>query len=466
MLMCSLLPGAAFTQGWTLKQCIDTAIQNNLTILESDLNVKSNAIALDQSKWNRYPTLNSSLAQNLNLGRSVDPTSYQVSTKASAAGTFSLTSGVTLYNGGQLRNAIVQNQWNLDASGFDLQKAKDDISLAVVNAFVQMIYAREALQNARLQIQTTQAQIDFLQVFVNAGKRAESDVYQLRAQLSTDRYNFSVAEGQVRNARLSLLQLMEVPYDGQFDVQSPVLPDNILVDIPTASAVFESALQTQPIIKSNAGKIRSAEAGWRIAQGALLPKVSLGAGLGTSYSTARKLSSQYQQGSVQPIGYLKSNPDEIVLGNVSQSLISTQSYPIYNQVADNINPSLSITVAVPIFNNYQARNNIRKQEIALTAATITDRIARNTLRKSVEQAYIDLINARSKYNAARETLTAEDIAFQNLKVKFEADKTTTTDLLIEQNKFFQTQSQLLQARYDFVLKLKVLDFYQGKTLQF
>jgi outer membrane protein len=153
--LCWFRPHFTIAQGWTLQQCLDAAIKNNLTILQSDLEVKSNELALDQSKWNRYPTLNANLGQSGNFGRSVDQTTYQVNNKATASGTYSLSSGVVLYNGGQLRNAILQNQWNLNASGFDLQQAKYDISLAVVNAFIQVIYAQEAVKNAQLQVQTT-----------------------------------------------------------------------------------------------------------------------------------------------------------------------------------------------------------------------------------------------------------------------------------------------------------------------
>jgi outer membrane protein len=464
--LCWFRPHFTIAQGWTLQQCLDAAIKNNLTILQSDLEVKSNELALDQSKWNRYPTLNANLGQSGNFGRSVDQTTYQVNNKATASGTYSLSSGVVLYNGGQLRNAILQNQWNLNASGFDLQQAKYDISLAVVNAFIQVIYAQEAVKNAQLQVQTTQAQIESLQIFVTAGKRAESDLFQLKAQQSSDRYNVSVAEGQLRSARLSIQQLMEVPYDAFFDVQAPILPDQIIADIPTPQAVFEAALQTQPVVKSNELKIKSAESGLRIAQGALQPKISMTAGLSSNYSNGRKTTTLDQQNILEPIGYLKSNPNETVLGYVSQSLYNTNSYPFLNQVKDNFNQSIALNVSIPIFNSLQARNNIRKQEIAITIARTSEQTVRNQVRKNVEQAYVDLINARSKYEAAGETLRAEAVSFQNLKIRFEADKTTATDLLVEQNKYFLTQSQLLQARYDFVLKLKVMDYYQGKPLGF
>jgi outer membrane protein len=276
----------------------------------------------------------------------------------------------------------------------------------------------------------------------------------------------SVAEGQLRSARLSIQQLMEVPYDAFFDVQAPILPDQIIADIPTPQAVFEAALQTQPVVKSNELKIKSAESGLRIAQGALQPKISMTAGLSSNYSNGRKTTTLDQQNILEPIGYLKSNPNETVLGYVSQSLYNTNSYPFLNQVKDNFNQSIALNVSIPIFNSLQARNNIRKQEIAITIARTSEQTVRNQVRKNVEQAYVDLINARSKYEAAGETLRAEAVSFQNLKIRFEADKTTATDLLVEQNKYFLTQSQLLQARYDFVLKLKVMDYYQGKPLGF
>lgn len=453
-------------QFWTLQQCIDTAVQNNLTILQSDLALRSGVIALSQSKSNRYPNLNSTFGQSANFGGTVDQITLKVTARATAVTSFSLSSGVVVFSGGQLRNAILQNQLNLDAAGFDLQKVRDDISLAVVNAFVVVIYAHEALQNAKLQVQTTQAEMDVSQIFVTAGKRAESDLVQLKAELATNNYNVSVADGSLLNARLGLQQLMEIPFDERFDILAPVLPAQVIADFPSANAVFEAALTTQPIIKSNDLRIKSAEIGRRIAVGARQPLIRLNGGLGTSYSTNRKTVATTSLLVIEPIGYLQNSPTQTVVGTVSERTTTTSGTPFFEQLGGYFSPSISVAATFPIFDNRQGRNNVQLQELAMRAASLNDRLARRQLRQNVEQAWVDLLNARAKFFAAQQALTAEELAFQNLKITFDAQKSTTTDLLVEQNKYFLTQSQLLQARYDFVLKLKVLDFYQGKPLNF
>lgn len=453
-------------QKWDLQKCIDTAIKNNLSVLQAYDNVQLSGIALTQARWNQLPTVNASASQNFNFGRSLDQSTYQFNNRTAATNNFSINSGVVLYNGGYLKNSILQNQLNSEASKYDLQKVKDDISLLVINDFISILYASEAVKNAQAQKESTDELTRQTKLFVEADKKAESDVSQLKAQSSSEQYNVSVAQGQLRTAKLALQQLMEVAYNDAFDIVAPVLPEQPVQIIPGAIDVYATALQLQPAIKSSELQVQVQQLGMKLVRSGLLPKLSLNTGLSSNYSTVSKITSVESQTALETIGYLKDNMNQEVVNYVQHNSYTTQNYTFPSQLKDNFNQFISLNLSIPIFNGKQVRHNIEKQESAIHEAQLNDKIAKNTLRKNIEQATVDAANAQMLYISAKDALDAEEISYQNIQLLFDASKATAIDLLIEKNKYAVIASQLLQAKYDLVLKLKVLDYYQGKPLYF
>lgn len=467
ILVCALLMFYAGKPQWTLQRCVDTAIARNLTIWQEKLNVRLNEIALKQSRLNVWPTLNASVSQNFNFGRSLDQTTYQYINQSAATNAFALNSGLVLFNGNQLRNAIKQSVINAEASRLDLEQTRNDISLAVIEAFVEIIYAKEAVRNATLQVASTRALIEQTKLFVQAGKKAESDLVQLQAQLASDQYNLGVAQSGLATNRLLLQQLMEVPYQEGFDIAAPALATPAEADeYGSATLVFEDALTTQPYIRSGQLRIESARKGLDIARGSLWPRLSFSGGLGSNYSNVRKLADLQSYTMVQPIGFLKSDASEEVLGYVAKDQYTYRSFPFFSQLSQNFNQYVSISLSIPIFNNRQVRMQIEKEQIAIENARIEDRLNRNDLRKKVEQAFVDSRSARLKYEAACKAFEAEQLSWQNLELRFQASKSTATDILIEKNRLAAQESQVLQAKYELILRQKILDFYEGRPLTF
>lgn len=451
-------------QKWSLQQCVDSAIKNNLNILQAYNNVQTSSVTLSQSRFAQYPNLNASTSQNFNFGRALDQTTYQFSDRRSRTNNFSLNSIVILFNGGQIRNSIRQDQLYLDASHFDLQQIKDQVSLDVVNAFITVLYANESVNNVLLQQQSTKELIRTIELLVQAGKKAESDLAQLKAQAASENYNLTVAQGDLRTSKLNLQQLMEIPYQESFDIAVPELPEADLNLLPNAVEVYNTALQIQPSVKSSELQIEIQKLGLKISRAGLYPKLSLNAGLNSNYSRLSSLSKVSTISSLQTVGYLKDNMSQEVVNYIEKNIYTAQSYPFFRQLSDKFNQSVSLSLSVPIFNGKQVRYAIKKQQINILAAELSDKLNKNTLRKNVELANVEANNAQMKYLSAKEALNAEEITYQNLQLLFEASKATAVDLLIEKNKYAVTTSQLLQAKYDLVLKLKVLDYYQGKPL--
>jgi outer membrane protein len=464
VLLTILIPFLTRAQGWTLQSCVDSALKYNLSVLQSKEQLSLSELTLLQSRWNPFPTLNASLSQIFSFGRGLDQSTYQYNNKKAALNNFSLNSGVVLFNGGLLNNTIKQNQVRVEVARLDLDQIKDDISLGVINAFVNILYAEESVKNARMQIESTRQLMDRLSVMVQAGKKAESDLAQLRAQLANDEYNLVVAEGQMRNQKLALQQLMDRPYSEGFEIIAPPLPDDAIVYIPDAGDVYASALNTQSGVKSSEMKIEVEKLGMRLVEAGLLPRLSFNAGLSSSYSSIRRLTEMKTESSLETIGFLKDNMSQEVVSYVPHNTYQVESYHFFRQVKDNFNQAISLNLSVPIFNGRQVRNNMRRQEIAIRQAELDDKLVKNNLRKNIEQATVDAGSAQKKYMAAKEALKTEKLSYDNVQLLFEVSKSTAIDLLVEKNKLAVTESQLLQARYDWILKLKVLEYYQGGSL--
>lgn len=465
-ILCWVLFSPIFLQAqkWSLQQCVDSAIKNNLTILQAYDNVQNASLILSQSRWTQYPNLNANTSQTFNFGRALDQTTYQFSDRRSRTNNFSLNSSVVLYNGGQIKNVIRQNQLFLYASHFELQQLKDQISLDVVNAFITVLYATESVNNVLLQQQSTKELTRSTELLVQAGKKAESDLAQLKAQAATERYNLAVAQGDLRTSKLNLQQLMEVSYDENFEISIPSLPEADLNLLPGSTQVYNIALQIQPSIKSSELQIEIEKLGLKLSRAGLYPKLSFNAGLNSNYSSLSTLSKISTVSSLETVGYLKDNMNQEVVNYIERNIYTPQSYAFFRQLSDKFNQSVSLSLSIPIINGKQARYAIKKQEVKIHAAELNDRLNKNALRKNIEQASVEAGNAQTKYLASKEALNAEEITYQNLQLLFEASKATAVDLLIEKNKYAVSTSQLLQAKYDLVLKLKVLDYYQGKPL--
>jgi outer membrane protein len=257
---------------------------------------------------------------------------------------------------------------------------------------------------------------------------------------------------------------MEIPYSEKFEIQVPALPGADLNPLPAATDIYSLALQTQPSIKSSELQKKIEQSGLEIVRAGLYPKLSLNAGLNSNYSSLSKLSRITTTSTMQTIGYLKNDPNMEVVNYVERNLYTSSGYPFFQQLSDRFNQFVSLNLSIPIFNGKETRYAIRKQEINIKAAELNDRINKNNLRKTIEQATVDASNAQMKYISAQEALNAEEITYQNLQLLFEASKTTAIELLVEKNKLAVSNSQLLQAKYDLVLRLKVLDYYEGKPL--
>lgn len=463
--------GWSFTQEnkWTLAECIQHALDRNITINQRKLNNELSEITLEQSRADLLPNLTASGSQSWNFGRSVDPyTNDYVSTNV-GSNNFGLSTSVTLFDGLQSINTIKKNQIDVESGTLDLEQTKNDIILSVTQAYLQVLFAYEQVENTSISLESTAAQVERTQKLVNAGSSPEGDLFKINSQLASDQYNLVNAENQLSMAKVNLMQIMELPVEEEFDVVIPEF-DVTTIGIAYSGAsdeIYAKALEVQPEIESSQLKVASAEQSLKIARGALYPRLSLSGSLGSGYSNARTLR-QYGEPTtvIQEVGYLQSDPSEIVVAEREFTPSSIADYDFGNQIRDNLNESVRLSLSIPIFNRFQVRNNISRSKINVETAELNKQNTENQLRKTIEQAYNDLVSSAKNYDAAVEQLKSLERSYNDTERKYELGMVNATDYLIEKNNFENSKYSLTRAKYEYIFTFKILDFYQGNPIAF
>jgi len=345
---------------WTLQQCIDRALDKNISLNQKELGNEVNKLSLSQSRANRIPDLNLVDAHALSFGRAIDPSTNQYVDQNISGNNLGLNSTIILYNGFYNEYLIRLNELNYEAGNAEVESAKNNISLAVVAAYLQVLLAYEQVDNASNQLASTTAQADRTQKFVNAGKFPESSLLQVQSQLAADKLAVVTAENNLQISKVTLMQLIELPVTNGFEIEKPNVTELMLHgSTRSADSVYNTASEIMPQVKNAELKTRSADMSLKLAQSTQMPVLSLSGSLRTAYSSARDMISY--QSEISTIGYLQNSPGDIVLGHVQYPL--RQNYPFMDQFNDNFSQVISLNLTVPIFNNKQVKTSIAKAKI-------------------------------------------------------------------------------------------------------
>jgi outer membrane protein len=452
-------------QTWSLKQCIDYALKNNIQIKQSQLNVDLAEMDLLQSKAAILPNLNGSASHAYNYGRTVDMYTNQFATQRVQSDNFYLSTSVTVFNGFQLLNTIKQNRLNLQASKLDIDKMMNDMSLNIATAYLQILYNYELLDIAKNQVKITQQQVDRMQKIVDVGNSAKGPLLTLQAQAASEEVQVVSAQNQLDLSFLTLSQMLDLDSTSAktFEIEKPnidVTGSKLLLTEP--EKIFAYAVTNQPEIKSSEIKYESAVKGLNIAQSNRYPSLSFRASWGTGYSGASKKLS-----SVEPMGWdtigVTEEPTPVAVLSPAFSY-SYKTTPFNDQIKDNENKSIGLYLSVPIFNNLRTSTAVKRAKINIQNADYNLQTAKNNLNKSVNQAYADAKAALNKYNASQKAVDAMQESFKYAEQKFEAGMMNTTDYDDSKNKLTKAKSDLLQAKYEYVFRIKILDFYLGNPI--
>lgn len=448
---------------WSLQDCIDYALANNIQVKQQELSVQLAKINLLQSKMGVLPDLNGSVSHSYNFGKTVDMYTNQFASDKVQSDNFYLSSSVTLFNGFQLLNTIKQSKIELQASKYDADKMRNDISLNIATAYLQILYNIELLSNADNQLTITKQQVARNQKMVDAGSLAKGGLLTLQAQQATEELSVVNAQNQLDLSYLTLAQLLDLQSADSLEIEKPKLDITaVSANILNPQSIYGIAIGIQPEIKSSELKLKSSEIGLSIAQGMRSPSLSLRASYGTGYSGASKRFLGLEPVGFDTIGYtMQTNPVAVVAPAFNYLYENT---PFADQINDNINKSYGFTLTVPIFNGWRTNSTISKAKIAIQSAEYSLQISKNTLYKTIQQAYADATAALNKYTATQKSLDAYQESFKYTEQKFEVGMSNTLDYNDAKTKLAKAESELLQAKYEFVFRMKVLDFYMGKPI--
>lgn len=447
----------------TLKQCVETAIQNNQLVRQAEYQAEVDKVAYKQAKGNQLPFISGNVNHGINQGRSIDPFTNTYANQQINFAQYSINTNVTIWNGSSIQNNIKQNELNAKASEMDWQQQKDNITINVILAYLQVLSNQEQLNIARNQVEVTKGQVARLETLNNSGAIAPSVLYDLRGQLGTDELNVITVKNNLETARISLAQLMNVQYDPTVQLENfPAQVTPTLYD-GNADNIYQAATQQLALVKAADYRKQSAQKRYLSAKGQLLPTLSFNGGLGTNYSSVA--STQELIGTAD-------------LSTKSYVTVGTTQYPVFaptnnylsrkitymDQLSNNFNSSLSIGLQIPILSGLRLRSNVNLARIAEKRTDFEAKTVRTQLRQAVDQAYINMNTAMERYQALARQLQDFTLSFKAAEVKFNSGVNTSVEYMLAKNNVDRSNANYIAAKYDYLLRVKVLDFYQGKPL--
>lgn len=422
--------GIAQNKTWILEQCINYALDRNIQVQKAGLSNDRNQLNSDQAQANRLPSVNASVRQNFNWYKGFDSTTGSYGSSSGSNSTnYSLSSSVSLYNGQKLSNKIKQAGIDEQAGQLYAETVKESVELNILNAYLQVLYAYESVSNAEKQIEATTSQLALAKERLDLGVISMSDYLQIKSELATEKSTLADAKSQLSIYKVTLMQLMELPVDEGFEVSSPNL-DSLLVQNkqPDAQEIYNLALGIKPQIKNAELNKESAALDVQIAKADGIPSLSMDAGLSSGYS----------------------------------SLTTNSGYT--SQLKDKINPSVGLSLSIPIFQKKQVKTNVSLATIAVSEAELDEINTKNELRKEIEQACVDVVSAQSKYTASLEENQATQESYEVATEKYKIGLLNSVDYLFEKINLITSESKLLQSKFNLIFSYKVIDFYKGVSL--
>jgi outer membrane protein len=455
------------TKVWTLLECVDYALENNLTVKNQELTVGINEVNVLQSKLNLLPSVNGSANYGRNWGRSINPGTNIVTNQEQDNGFGSLSANWTLFSGMRNLNTIKQSEANLSARQYDLEKSRNDIILLVVTYYTNVIFNKELFENAKSQLESTTSQMERTEKQVNAGALPRSSLLDLQSQVASSELNVINAENSVNFSLLQLKQVMQIPAFQPLEIEIPEieLNESDLADL-NPQRVYEIALATMPEVKSADKNVESALRSIKVNQGGYYPRLFLSAGLSSNYSSIaakRGLIENTGETVLREIGFVQTSGD-LVFTPTDEFVVLP--YSTSQQLENNFGQSISLGVTIPIFNNYQVNSNVQRAKIVKDQADIIAEQTRQTLRQTIERAYNDVYSSGKAYQSSTKQVEAQEESFRAMKQRYDNGAANATDYELAENNLFQAKSDLLRAKFDYIFKLKILDFYQGKPIDF
>ena len=427
----ALIVHAKAQEKWILEKCIDYALKNNIVIKQYQVNTDYQNNLLKQSKYDRLPDLSANVAEDLSFGRSLTINNTYENYTSSNTWLYA-SSDILLWNGGSAKHSIKQHEYELKSSLEDLQKAKDDITLNIASGYLDILFAKELLKEAENQVEQTHKQIERTTKLVEAGKEAEGTLLEIEAQLAQEELEVINCNNKLQITYLNLAQLLELEDYTNFDIEVPTLPEiKAQANIIAAQMIYERAVDSRPEIKSAEYLLESYKTQLKIAATSRIPTLS---------ATAEF----YDQ-------YL--------------STFDNEAEAFSDQITSNNREGLSLNLSIPVFNRFQTRTNIENAKLQVINQELELESTKKELRQQIEQAYTNAVAALKKYNAYKMAVKSMELSFNYVEEKFNVGRVNSVEYNKAKTDLATAQSNFIQAKYEFIFRSKILDFYNGIPIQ-
>ena len=419
---------------WSLTECISYAHENNISIKRQTINTRFKENELKQSRLDRLPDLNAQTGGSLNYGYTwiqQDAANVDMNTRSFNIGA---NSNVSVFEGLSKSNTVKRNKFNLLAAAEDMQKAKNDIELQITGQYLQILFNKEFLNIAKEQYETSRLQVDRTKKLVDAGSLAMGSYLEIKSQAAKEALNVTEQQNNLSLSLLDLAQLLDLEHPVDFDIQIPEIQELSAFTPEQPGLIYNTATDIMPEIKSADHKLISAEYDLKIAKGAYYPTLGIGAGISANAN------------------WLADDPHH-------------SNRPLNEQLKSTRNTYLGATVRIPIFNRLQTGNNVSNARLNVMDAQYRLKAEKLNLQKNIQQAYADALAAYNKYLAGKDAVESFKESFRYTEKKFNVGLVNSVDYNVAKTDFMRIRSDLLQAKYSYILRTKILDFYKGIPIE-
>ncbi len=459
---------------WSLEKCIQYAQQNNLDLKQSGIQVRNAQLTEKGNSQARYPNLNAGASGGVQFGRTVDPVTNDFNTSSLGYNSLSLTAGITVYQGGRIKNNLEQSKIDVAAAQANQDQSANDIALSVATAYLTVLFNEDQLENANSRTSLTQTQLEQTNRLIRAGTRPESDRLDIEAQLAQDEQNQVGRQNDLEISLLNLKQLLQLQPDYNLRIERPAMdfPEDNTVETFKLKSIYEKALTAQPSIKAGELNMKSAELGIKIAKSNKMPSLTAFAQLNSNFSSRAPDTNTGTRGyKTEPVvGFGDATQVQIgpnVVDVRFQELLTppeffTQRY--FDQIGENFGQQIGLSLSIPIYNNSQTDIAMERAELNMKSTELNNNIIKQRLKQDIQRAIADAKAAKKALDASQKSVDALKLAYENTEKRFKLGAVNTFQFTTAKNNWDQAKVSLIVSKYDYLFKLKVVDFYQGNKI--
>lgn len=446
-----------------LKKAVDLGLANNLNVQIGSIDVERSKIDWNQARLNMLPNVNASVNSGINQGRSIDPFTNSYINQRNNFSSYGISGGIILFNGFSMQHNNKSTALSYEAEKMDWQQLKDNLTIDIILAYLAVLTNEDQLVQARNQLALSKQQVERLTILNNEGAIKPSDLSDLRGQYAGDELAIISASNALESSKISLFRLMNMPYNSNLQLERLDAESYATVYNETPGQIYETSLREFASVKAGSLRVEATEHSVKVARGMLFPTLSLNAGANTNYSSAARNSTF--------LGISDETSEDYVLVNGTPSPVirkvgnfSSDKIAYGKQLNNNVYSQISLNLQIPIFNSLLQRNRIRRAKLDLKANRLVFKNTKTELQQAIIQAYVNMTTSRDRYKTLLEQVNAYTESFKAAEVRFNAGVGTPIDYLTAKNNLDAANLSLIAAKYDYVLRTKVLDYYQGKQL--